>query len=88
MNLTQKNKIIQKQAEEDIEIVEGELIDLPEKTGIEKKRSTGIKARGTIEFATMIGSAALGLFKIFRMFYGNNSSEKTSARMHRRRRRK
>jgi len=87
LNLTQKNKIIPKQTEEDIEIVEGELIDLPEESGIEKKRSTGIKARGAIEFATAIGTAAMGLFKLFKVISGGRSSG-TPGRMRRKRRRR
>lgn len=87
MNLIQKNRIIPKQAEEDIEIVEGELIDLPEETGIEKRRSTDIKVRGTIEFAAAIGTAALGLFKLFKIFSGEKS-DRTPVKMRRRRRRR
>lgn len=87
MNLIKKNRVISKQTEEDIEIVEGELIDLPEETGIEKKRSTDVKAYGTIEFATAIGTAALGLFKLFKIFSGGRSG-RTPVKMRRRRRKR
>ncbi|MCK4889453.1 MAG: hypothetical protein KAS97_05930 [Candidatus Aminicenantes bacterium] len=87
MNLTQKNRIISKKVEEDIEIVEGELIDLPEETGIEKRRSTDIKPYGTIEFAAAIGTAALGLFKLFKIFSGGRSG-RTPVKMRRRRRKR
>ena len=83
----QKNRIISKQTEEDIEIVEGELIDPSEETGIEKKRSTNIKAYGTIEFAAAIGTAALGLFKLFKKFSGGRTG-RTPVKMRRRRRKR
>ncbi len=87
MNLIQKNRIISEQAEEDIEVVEGELIDLPEETGIEKRRSTDIKVHKTIEFAAVIGTAALGLVKLFNIFSGGRSSG-TPVKMRRRRRKR
>ncbi len=86
MNPTKKNSIVPEETGEEIEVVEGELIGT--ETSIEKKGTSGLVSRGTIEFAATIGSAALGLFKIFRMFYGKNSSGKTPAKMRRRRRRR
>ena len=86
MNQIKKTSKVPINTKEEIEVVEGELIEAG--TAVEKAGTSAMVSRRTFEFAAMIGSTALGLFKIFRMFYGNNSSEKTSARMHRRRRRK
>ena len=86
MNQIKKSSKVPVDTEEEIEVVEGELIGTG--TAVEKTGTSSLVSRGTFEFATVIGSAALGLFKIFRMFYGNNSSGKASTRMHRRRRRR
>lgn len=87
MNLIQKNRIISKQAEEDIEIVEGELIAPYEETGIEKKRTSDIKARRPVELVSVIASAALGLFKLYKIFSGIKTGDRP-VKMRRRRRRR
>ena len=87
MNLTKRNNIVPEDTGEEIEVVEGELIGTETETSIEKPGTSALIQRGTIEFVAAFGSAAIGLFKIFRMFYEKNSSGKTPAKMRRRRRR-
>ncbi len=87
MDLTKKNKIISRNDEEDIETVEGELIEVSENTGIEEKKKAEIKVYGPMEFAAGIGAAAIGLFKLFRFFSGGNSGNKPFKMRKRRRRR-
>ncbi|MEN8223165.1 MAG: hypothetical protein ABFR36_07885 [Acidobacteriota bacterium] len=86
MNLTKKNKIIHKQADETIETVEGELIDTPENVSIENRRVKIDKIHRPAEIVTAIGTAAVGLFKLYKMFSGTRVDNRPGKMRKRRRR--
>ncbi len=85
MNPKQKNEIISERTEEDIEIVEGELLDFPDETRIEKRKPTDVKVQGAIGVVATIGTAAIGLFNLYKLFSGGRSG-RTPIKMRRRRR--
>ena len=86
MNQIKKSSTDPLSKEEDVEVVEGEIIGT--ETALEKHGRSALVSRGTVEVAAVIGSAALGLLKIFKIFSGFRSSGKTPAGLRRRRRRK
>ena len=87
MNPKQKNEIVSERTEEDIEIVEGELLDFSDETRIEKRKSTDVKVQGAVGVVATIGTVAIGLFNLYKLFSGGRS-ERTPIKMRKRRRKR
>jgi len=85
---TKKSSLSPENSGEDVEVVEGELMEAGPGTAVETAGTAKPVPVKPVEIVAAIGTAAVGMYRIFKMISGRNRFPETPRGMQRRRRRR